>query len=176
MLGREGRSGAEVEVAAEVAGLEAAGLGFEVEVIAVEAAGLPAMGADERAFPGHAHSVQGKGRVAMGKKDRALHAGFPFTASGIGRSHLPAPALSHGFGGDTDAMIALSGLAWEVVIEMGMGEEERWSDDGEWNMGRKEKVKGACGREWRSRGRRLPKWRFRGVEVLNASVGRSDLS
>lgn len=75
----------------------------------------------------------------MGKKDRALHAGFPFTASGIGRSHLPAPALSHGFGGDTDAMIALSGLAWEVVIEMGMGEEERWSDDGEWNMGRKEK-------------------------------------
>lgn len=51
LLGREGRSGAvEVAVADEVAGLAAEG---EVVVIAVEAAGLPADGADDNAFPGH---------------------------------------------------------------------------------------------------------------------------
>lgn len=51
LLGREGRSGA-VEVAApeEVAGLAAE---EEVVVIAVEAAGLPAVGADDNAFPAH---------------------------------------------------------------------------------------------------------------------------
>lgn len=45
----------------------------------------------------------------------------------------PAPALSQGFGGDTDAIIGFSNLAsrpdrWK---EMVWGGEWRWSDDGE---------------------------------------------
>lgn len=51
LLGREGRSGAaEVAGAVEVAGLAAEG---EVVVIAVDAAGLPAVGAVDNAFPIH---------------------------------------------------------------------------------------------------------------------------
>lgn len=50
MLGREGKSGA-VEVAdVDVAGLAAEGV---VVVIAVDATGLPAVGADDNAFPVH---------------------------------------------------------------------------------------------------------------------------
>jgi len=46
----------------------------------------------------------------------------------------PAPALSQGFGGDTDAIIGFSNLAWrpDRWREMNWGGEEwRWSDGGE---------------------------------------------
>lgn len=65
MLGREGKSGAAEADVVEVAGLAAEGV---VVVIAVDATGLPAVGADDNAIP------------------------------------PVAPALSHGFGGDADAM------------------------------------------------------------------------
>lgn len=50
MLGREGRSGMAEVVVVVVAGLTAEG---EDVVIAVEAAGLPAVGAEDNADPAH---------------------------------------------------------------------------------------------------------------------------
>ena len=62
-LGREGREGAVEEVV--VAGLAAEG---EVVVIAVEAAGLPAVGSEDNADPEQSSSISIRGRVSDGAR------------------------------------------------------------------------------------------------------------
>lgn len=110
MLGREGRSGAEVVV---VAGLTAEG---EVVVMAVEAAGLPTVGVEVNADPAHPSSVSKGGMSGMGWKMvdggddscgyRSTVVWGGETREEIGKdSPAVAPALSQGLGGDTDAII-----------------------------------------------------------------------
>jgi hypothetical protein len=61
VLGREGREGA-VEEVVVVAGLTAEG---EVVVMAVEAAGLPAVGSEDNADPVHPSSISIRGKSEM---------------------------------------------------------------------------------------------------------------
>lgn len=180
MLGREGREGA-VEVVV-VAGLTAEG---EVVVMAVEAAGLPAVGREVKGDPAHPSSISIRGKSETRWKmvdggDDSLgwsplngclggdetrgdrEAGRLTTSScslpGFGRRHRRHNRNQPCIGaspGNMGKMMDLGTATWT-----GGGIEWRWIDGfGGWaeKKGKVVTLQVACGREWRSRGcRRLP--------------------
>ena len=129
LVGREGRLGA-----VEVADVAVAGLPAEEEavVIAVEATELPAMGAVDNAFPmkGNNQLLDCRSTETEARIRESIHRSVQIYRRFGKTLDLPpvAPALSHGFGGDADA-IGFTNLAsgqrrWRR-------ENWGWSDDGE---------------------------------------------
>ena len=180
MLGREGREGA-VEEVVVVAGLTAEG--EVVVVMAVEAAGLPAVGREDNADPAHRSRISIRGKSEMRRKMGWVAAmtlwgsvhrstvvlgtrGRLTTSScslpGFGRRDRRHNRNQPCIGTSTGKRGKMMDLGLYLGLGLGGGENRVEVDRWIWGIwggeeGKSRDLQVACGRQWRSRGcRRLP--------------------